>query len=59
MKLTKVHWFYEIEIDGKIVGSVQKENNGQWKAHGNNDNWLYFAKTRKQAIENMLNQNRK
>lgn len=56
MEIKKVAWFYEISLNNEKVGTVQKVNN-KWEATGK-DNWIYTGKTRKEAIENLINQNR-
>lgn len=56
MEFKKLAWFYEILVNGEKVGSVQKNRN-KWEATGK-DNWIYTGNTRKEAAENLINQNR-
>lgn len=56
MKFTKLHWFYETEVNGITVGVQKTQNNRLWEATGNKGT-IAIGKTRKEAVENYFKEN--
>lgn len=58
MKFKKVHWFYITEINGEEYAVQRKTATSKiWQC--TRDNWIYTGKTRKEAVLNAMNENRK
>lgn len=58
MKFTKEHWYYITEVDGEKL-TVQRgwPNKRKWECE--RGNWIYTGYTRKEAVMNAVNENRK